>query len=397
MDGQKQPTCTPSTCDCGGDVLQAYRNLLNAGELKPDAAQEEVVQALSRLSQIIAQGVPQQTETTGYAWMDRLRRKLSPQPEPVKIRGLYIWGDVGRGKSFLMDLFHQNLSTCRKRRLHFHEFMREVHERLHMIRRQPKTNARDDRHEPLQSIAEMLASTTRVLCLDELEVHDIGDAMIVGKLFEALLAQGVVVLTTSNRPPKDLYKDGLQREKFVPFIDLIYREMDIVHLAASRDYRLGRLQGAELYLSPLGCEVDLTLDKLFNELAGSNEIRTDSIPVKGRHIPVPRTAGSVAEFDFTDLCAKPLGTIDYMEIAARYQAVILRNVPKMGQDHAAEARRFVTLVDIFYDHRVKLIISAEALPDELYDGGKGGFEFQRTVSRLIEMQAEDYIVTPHVP
>jgi len=380
-----------------GALLKVYRGLLEVGELKPDPAQEEVVSALCALSDKLIKFQPKTPPDEGVlGWVDRLRQRLAPAEDlPPAPRGLYVWGDVGRGKSFLMDLFHQNLALPTKRRLHFHEFMREVHERLHAMRRQPKTNSHN--FDPLQEIAKMLAKDCRVLCLDELEVQDIGDAMIVGKLFQSLFENGVVVITTSNRPPKDLYKDGLQREKFLPFIDLIYDRLDICHLAAAKDYRLGRLQGAKLYLTPLGREAEEALENLFVDLAGSARPHPDEVLVKGRVIPVPKAAGSVAFFDFKDLCAAALGSTDYMEIAARYQAIILANIPKMTEAHAAEARRFVTLVDIFYDHRVKLIVSASAAPEELYDGSKGGFEFQRTVSRLIEMQADDYLHAPHLP
>jgi len=385
----------PLPKDCG--LLGVYRALLASDTLRPDPAQEEIIIALHSLCEKLHAYKTQAEQEQGAGWIQRLRLRLNAEPTAPAPCGIYIWGDVGRGKSFLMDLFFQNLPLRAKRRLHFHEFMREVHERLHTLRRQPKTYARDDMGDPLETIAENIAMDASILCLDELEIHDIGDAMIVGKLFQALIGHGVVVVTTSNRPPKDLYKDGLQREKFLPFIDLIYGRMDIAHLSAERDYRLGRLQGAKLYLTPNGPDADEELERLFADIAGSVAPHADSILVKGRAVPVPKAAGSVAFFQFSDLCAQALGGADYLEIAARYQAVILANIPKMTSDLSAEARRFVTLVDIFYDHRVKLIVSAEVLPEFLYDGDRGGFEFHRTVSRLTEMQAEDYLGIPHLP
>ncbi len=275
-----------------GGVLAFYREMRTLGALKPDSAQEEIIAALHALGERLEAYRPMPVADGFGGWLDRLRfgqRVVSPP------RGLYIWGDVGRGKSMLMDLFHQTLSTHAKCRVHFHVFMREVHERLHMLRRQPHTFAKADMGDPLVEVARLIAHDLWVLCLDELEVQDIGDAMIVGRLFSALTERGVVVVT-SNRPPKDLYKDGLQREKFLPFIDLILSRLDVLHLAATRDYRLGRLREGRLYLAPLGPAAEAGLDRLFRDLAGS-----------------------VAWFGFADLCEAALGATDYMEIAARYQ------------------------------------------------------------------------------
>lgn len=379
-----------------GGLLAAYCAMLADGRLKPDPGQEEIASQLQALSERLADYRPAPVVEGGFGgWFDRLRFGRAAPPKPP--RGIYIWGDVGRGKSMLMDLFHETLPTHAKRRIHFHAFMREVHEQLHAMRRAPHTYAKDDMTDPLAAIARLIAHDLWVLCLDELEVRDIGDAMIVGRLFTALTDLGVVVVTTSNRPPKDLYKDGLQREKFVPFIDLLIERLDVLHLAAERDYRLGRLRGTQLYLSPLGPETDAALEGIFAEIAGSNAPHPDTIRVKGRDVAVPRAAGCVAWFGFDDLCSRALGPTDYMEIAARFHAIVLAGIPRMTAERASSARRFVTLVDVLYDHRVKLIASAEVPPERLYDGPEGGFEFQRTVSRLIEMQAEDYVGSPHLP
>ncbi|WP_337997863.1 cell division protein ZapE [Oleispirillum naphthae] len=378
-----------------GGLLSVYRAMLAAGEIKPDPAQEEIAAALHALGERLAVYRPAPVAEGFGGWLERLR--FGRQGSAIPPRGLYVWGDVGRGKSMLMDLFFAALDTHAKRRVHFHAFMREVHEQLFALRREPHTFAAADMVDPLSEVARLIAHDTWVLCLDELEINDIGDAMIVGRLFDALTARGVVVVTTSNRPPRDLYKDGLQREKFLPFIDLILSRMEVLHLAAERDYRLGRLKGAQLYLTPLTAETAAELDRLFLHLAGSVTPHPDVIPVKGREVPVPRAACCVAWFGFDDLCARPLGPTDYMEIAARYQAVVVAGIPRMTGEMASEARRFVTMVDVFYDHRVKLICSAAAPPAALYDGAKGGFEFHRTVSRLMEMQADDYLGDPHQP
>jgi cell division protein ZapE len=378
-----------------GGVLALYRDRLALGALAPDPVQEKAAAVLDDLARRLRKYRPAPVAEGFGGWLERLRfgRNVAPVAPP---RGLYLWGDVGRGKSMLMDVFHQALATHAKRRVHFHVFMREVHEQLHALRREPHTFAKDDMGDPLFAVARLIAHDLWVLCLDELEVQDIGDAMIVGRLFTALTDLGVVVVTTSNRHPRDLYKDGLQREKFLPFIDLILTRLDVLHLDAVRDYRLGRLKGARLYVTPLGAEADAALKSLFHELAGGAEPHADSLFVKGRTVPVPCSSGNVACFTFADLCEAPLGATDYMEIAARYQTVIVSGIPRMGAEMASAARRFVTLIDVFYDHRVKLVASAAVPPQALYDGEKGGFEFQRTVSRLIEMQAEDYLGAAHL-
>ncbi len=378
-----------------GGVVALYRDRLAQGALAPDPVQENAVAVLDDLAARLRDYRPAPVAEGFGGWLDRLRfgQRSAPAAPP---RGLYVWGEVGRGKSMLMDVFHQALATHAKRRVHFHVFMREVHEQLHALRRQPHTFAKDDMADPLLAVARLVAHDLWVLCLDELEVQDIGDAMIVGRLFAALTDLGVVVVTTSNRHPRDLYKDGLQREKFLPFIDLILSRLDVLHLDAARDYRLGRLKGARLYVTPLGEEADAHLKHLFDELAGGAEPHADELMVKGRRLAVPCSSGNVACFPFADLCEAPLGATDYMEIAARYQTVIVSGIPRMGADRASAARRFVTMIDVFYDHRVKLIASAAVAPEKLYEGEAGGFEFQRTVSRLIEMQAEDYLSAAHL-
>jgi len=305
-------------------------------------------------------------------------------------RGLYVHGAVGRGKSMLMDLLHASVPLDRKRRAHFHELMREVHETLHRWRREGHEGA-----DPLVRLADRMAMDVSLLCLDEMEVRDIADAMIVARLFERLLDNGVVVVTTSNRPPRDLYKDGLQREKFLPFITLLETRLDVLELDAARDYRLGRLEGRPVYHHPLGPDSDAALEEIFRALLDGAPETPDAVEVHGRVIPVPRAGNGAAWFTFDDLCGRPLGVADYLEIATLYDVVLVSGIPVLGPEDRDRARRFVLLIDALYDHRTALICSADAPPQDLYRAGDGAFEFDRTVSRLIEMQASDYLGRAH--
>jgi len=311
----------------------------------------------------------------------------TPQHSP---RGLYIHGAVGRGKSMLMDLLAATAPIDRKRRVHFHELMREVHETLHHWRK----DGREGR-DPLVRLADQYAAEVTLLCLDEMEVRDIADAMIVARLFERLLDAGVVVVTTSNRPPADLYKDGLQREKFLPFIALLETRLDVLELDSPQDYRLGRLQGHEVYHHPLGPDSDAALEETFRALLDGTSEAPDSVVVHGRTIPVPRAGNGVAWFSFDEVCGRALGVTDYLEIATLYDVVMVSGIPALGPEDRDRARRLVLLVDALYDHRTALICSAEVPVTDLYRAGDGRFEFDRTISRLIEMQAQDYLGRPH--
>lgn len=369
--------------------LALYRRKLSSGELKPDSAQELAAEKLESLYHALM-GYEPSTGPTG--WVARFgfsKRHRRDEPEPPQ--GLYIYGEVGRGKSMLMDLFYQTAPVARKKRLHFHEFMRDVHADFH-ARRQSKGGSGD----ALADIAKGVADSTWLLCLDELEIHDIADAMIVGRLFEALIAAGTVIVTTSNRPPQDLYKDGLQREKFLPFIDLICRKLDVLQLASTKDYRMGRVQGSKVYVTPLGPQADAEIEAIFRRLLDGQEPKPDTVTVHGRAIPVPQAGNGTARFSFGDLCDKPLGTHDYLQIATLYDVVVIENIPRLGPENRNQARRFVTLIDALYDHKTLLVCSAAAPPEDLYLEGDGKFEFQRTVSRLMEMQSEDYIRLPHL-
>ncbi|WP_404383544.1 cell division protein ZapE [Caenispirillum salinarum] len=367
--------------------LALYRKKLANGELKPDGAQELAAEKLESLHHAL-NGYEPATGPTGW----RARFGLAKRQEaPTPPQGLYLYGEVGRGKSMLMDLFFQTAPVQRKQRLHFHEFMRDVHADFH-TRRTAKKGGDDI----LADIARGIADRTWLLCLDELEIHDIADAMIVGRLFQTMMAAGTVVVTTSNRPPQDLYKDGLQREKFLPFIDLMCRNLDVLELASVTDYRLGRVRGGNVFVTPLGPEADAEIDRLFDRLLDGKPAKPDTVVVHGREIPVPQAGNGTARFDFRDLCDKPLGTHDYLQIATLYDAVVLENIPRLGPENRNQARRFVTLIDALYDHKTLLVASAAAPPEDLYVEGEGKFEFQRTVSRLMEMQSEDYIGSQHL-
>jgi len=355
-----------------------------SGKLKPDPDQIEIARRLDRLAEELVR-----SETSGPGWGARLFGKKPAQPP----RGVYLWGGVGRGKSMLMDLFFAHAKIERKRRVHFHEFMQECHERIHRWR---QANQVSKTSEPIRPLARQIADEARLLCFDEFQVHDIADAMILGRLFYALFELDVVVVATSNRPPDDLYKGGLQRELFVPFIGLIKQKLDVLPLDGATDYRLARLGRMAVYHTPIGPASRQALAEAFHALTLGAPGQTEQITVKGRVVQVPRAAEGVAWFGFGDLCDQPLGAGDYLAIARRYHTVILEGIPEMGPESRDKAKRFVTLIDALYERKVNLICSAVNRPDLLYPMGDGAFEFQRTVSRLEEMQSAEYQTQPHL-
>jgi len=364
--------------------LFSYRKLVESGRLKPDPAQELLAEKLQSLHR----GLNGYTPSTDQAgWRGRFgltRRRADP------LQGLYIYGSVGGGKSMLMDLFFDAAPIKLKRRTHFHEFLQDVHRRFNKFRKSKFTDLGD----PIPVVAENLASDFWLLCFDELQVYNIVDAMILGRLFEGLFARGVVVVATSNRPPQDLYQNGLQREKFLPFIDLICDRLDVLQMASTNDYRLERMLGMRVYHHPIDSHGRTSLDQYFGELADGREPEIDKIEVKGRVIQIPAVAG-IARKSFFELCGKPLGAADYLAIAERYHTLILDDIPRMGKEMQSQARRFVTLIDALYEAKVNLICTADAVPKELYITGEGAFEFERLVSRLMEMQSADYLALPH--
>jgi len=368
--------------------LQRYRALVDAGELKADPAQELAAEKLSSLARALNGYAPKSGKK---GWLDRFGLRARDETPPPQ--GLYLYGGVGRGKSMLMNLFYETAPLAGKERVHFHAFMRDIHAEIHRRRQMPMYA---DEGDPIPGMADGIADNTTLLCLDEMEVRDIADAMIVGRLFEKLFARGVVVVTTSNRHPDDLYKHGLQRERFVPFIALIKQKLDILALEAAQDYRLGRLAGQTVYHAPLGPSADAALDAAWARLTDDADPQPDVVQMPGRRISVPAAAHQVARFSFSDLCEQPLGPSDYLAIAAQFSTVILKDIPQMTEEKKDAARRFVTLIDALYEHRTALVCSAAVPPEHIYSGREGGFEFARTASRLIEMQAADYIKQRHI-
>ncbi len=356
--------------------LEAYQKKLAAGELAPDVYQQAAVKRLDALYHLL----------TDYQLHTRfdLKKVLSlisnKQHTP---RGLYIFGDVGRGKSMLMQLFYDALQTPRKRRVHFHEFMLEVHQTLHKLR-QSKGEKQQD---PLKIIARMIAKKTHVLCFDEFHVTNITDAMILKNLFTALFAEGVVMVATSNWRPEDLYKDGLQRESFVPFITLLKEQVEVFELGSAKDYRLQQ-QGSdeETYFYPDDERAAIALQAAFKRLTGGKVARKAQLDIKGRILELPKAVGVIAWIPFKNVCDQPLGAGDYLALIEKYKTLFLTGIPQFTNDNQNAAKRFMTLVDVLYDNRIPLYCTAAASPEQLYRMGHLAFEFQRTVSRLVEMR-----------
>jgi cell division protein ZapE len=362
----------------------AYDALVRSGELKADADQAAAAAKLGALETAL------ETERPALGWFSRLLGRGDEQAS----RGIYLWGAVGRGKSMLMDLFFGGVAVEPKRRVHFHEFMLEAHRRIHEWRQRAP-------EDPIPNVAREVAAEARLLAFDELQVTSVADAMILSRLFAALLEAGVIVVATSNRPPKDLYKDGLNRELFLPFIRLIEARLDVLGLNGPTDYRLDRLAGMPTYYTPNGAEATAALSEAFFRLTDyppedRAHVPTEDLPIAGgRTLHVPKALKGVAVFSFKRLCGEPRGAADYIAIAQHYHTVIIVGVPVMSPDKRNEAARFVTLVDALYEYRVKLLMAADAPPQELYPSGHGAFEFERTVSRLMEMQSAEYLAEGH--
>ena len=363
-----------------GPVCAAYRQLVSAGELRPDEAQARAADALDRLAA---------TLRGNGGLLGKFFQRNGDGPA-----GVYLWGGVGRGKSMLMDLGFEAIDVAPKRRVHFHAFMLETHMRLREARR-------SEEGDPLDAVADAIAEEARLLAFDEMVVNNPPDAMILSRLFEKLLERGVKVIATSNRPPIDLYKDGLNRELFLPFIAHLEQRFEVVAVDGPTDYRLDRLEGVQTWHVPNGPAATAALSDAFFKLTDypvedRAKVPSEELPVGGgRTMHVPKSLKGVAVFSFKRLCGEARGAADYLAIAQRFHTVIVVGIPVMGREMRNEAARFVTLIDLLYDHRVKLLAAADAEPPGLYPEGDGNFEFQRTISRLEEMRSADYLAEGH--
>lgn len=351
--------------------LAAYRARVAAGDIAADPNQAEAVSRFDALAEALATWKPE-------GWFK------SPPP-----RGLYIYGPVGRGKSMLLDIFFEHAPVKKKRRVHFHEFMLARHAFLRQAR---AVGAGQD--QLIAQAAKQVADEARLLCFDELQVTDIADAMILGRLFERLFEEGVVIVATSNRPPDDLYKNGLNRQLFTPFIAILKQKLDVFELTGPHDYRLRQLMAAPVWYAPRGPAAEEAMDNAWKRLTGGALPQAVTLDVSGRALRIEREAAGVARFGFEELCARPLGAADYLEIAERFHTVLLEDIPKLSPSKREEAARFRTLIDALYEAKVKLVASAEAEPQKLYPEGDQSFEFERTASRLIEMRSEGYLALP---
>ena len=371
--------------------IDAYKDLIGKGKIRPDPVQLNAVGRLQNLADLLAEYSLQMGKT---GWRVRLSlggsKKLAPN-------GLYLWGGVGCGKTMLMDLFFSNCSVDKeqKKHVHFHAFMQEVHKRLHTFREAQKAGKVPKSRDPITALSKVIVDRAWLLCFDEFHITDIADAMILGRLFEALFERGVVIVATSNRHPMDLYKDGLQRERFLSFIEIFKEKMETFELDNGIDYRLEKLRSMNVYLTPTGTKASKKLERAFDELAVGMPIRPRLLSVNGRKIKIAKTAEGIAYTSFSDLCSLPLGPSDYLAIARCFHTLVLASIPRMGPSMRNQAKRFVTLIDALYEAKVNLICSAEAGPDELYIEGDGAFEFERTSSRLIEMQSLEYMSLSH--
>jgi cell division protein ZapE len=369
-------------------LTDRYQTLIQSGRFERDPAQEAVIESLDALAARL-EGYRPAKKAGALGWLFAARPS-----EPIC--GLYIWGSVGRGKTMLMDMFFDTAQVQRKRRVHFHSFMADVHARIHAWREERKAG-RVNGEDPIAPVAEALASEAWLLCFDEFTVTDIADAMLLGRLFAALFAHGVVVVATSNVDPDNLYKDGLNRALFLPFLDLLRQHMEVVRLEARTDFRLEKLRDSSVYCVPADDRARAALQQAFESLTGRPHGSPTTLRVLGHPIAVPEAAANVARFSFTDLCEKPLGATDFLAVARAFHTIVLDNIPVIQANQRNEAKRFINLIDALYDRHVKLIASAAAEPQDLYlgQGNREAFEFERTASRLIEMRSPEYLAMPH--
>jgi cell division protein ZapE len=370
-------------------VRELYEGLVGLKKIERDPAQQALLSRLEVVEQRVAtHRSARRARPSGWLFGSR------DQTEPVK--GLYVFGDVGRGKTMMMDLFFEASPVIRKRRAHFHEFMADIHERARVYRQKLKDGAIEG-EDAIRLTANEIAEESWLLCFDEFHVTDIADAMILGRLFSRLFELGVIVVATSNVAPSELYKDGLNRSLFVPFIVMIEKHMEVLQLKSRTDFRLEKLAGQKVWYVPADDDAAEALDKAWRRLVGSSSGMPQELSIKGRRLRVPRAAMGVARFFFHDLCEQPLAAADYLRIAREFHTIIVDRIPAMGFDDRNAAKRFIILIDTLYDNSVKLIASAAAEPDALYQASNGyeASEFKRTASRLIEMRSQAYLALPH--
>ncbi len=367
-------------------VVEQLNALTASGELKADAAQLGVAAHLDRILSDLKLRKPAKKKSA-LGWM--FARKAASSPS---VKGLYVHGSVGRGKTMLMDMFFQMAPIEKKRRCHFHEFMADVHNRVHAHRQKLKSGE-TKQADPIPPVAAQLLAEAELLCFDEFTVTDIADAMILARLFTELFVNGCTLVTTSNVVPDNLYKDGLNRGLFLPFIDLLQQNVEVVSLDSPIDYRMEKVKSLPVYVTPLDGAADQAMDMAWHHLTAGQAVAPVEIEMKGRSVLVPRAAGRVARFTFRDLCEKPLGASDFLAIADRFDTVFIDHIPMLSADRRNETKRFIILIDTLYDHTVRLFASAAAMPEDLLGTRKGteGFEFDRTASRLFEMRSADYL------
>ena len=388
------PVPPPPAAGSAPGPLPAYRARVASGALVADPAQALAAETLQDLWRRVRgyDPRPEAPEAEGGGFFSRFFRRKSAEGAPEGApNGLYLVGGVGRGKSMLMDLFFACADVPRKRRIHFHQFMQECHRRIHAWKK-----AHPGEPDPIPPLADAVAAEAALLCFDEFQVHDIADAMILGRLFEALFARGVVVVATSNTLPDDLFKGRPGRDAFLPFIALIKQRLDVLVLDAARDYRRERILGLPTWHTPLGGRAERALDAAFKELTGEAQGKPCRLAVLGRSLELPQAARGVARADFEALCGRNLGPADYLALATHIHTLLLDGVPRLGPENADKARRFITLVDALYEHRCKLVASAAAPPDQIYERGENAAMFEQTASRLMEMQSQGYLSLPHL-
>ncbi|CAH0204062.1 cell division protein ZapE [Roseomonas sp. CECT 9278] len=399
-DASAGPTAGPSHTRHPDGPLPALRARIAAGTITADPAQVMAAEKLQDLWRRTRGYDPRAEPPDTGGFLSRFFRRKATEEAPAGApMGLYLVGEVGRGKSMLMDLFFEAAEVPRKKRLHFHQFMQQAHRRIHAWKMRDAdapapTDIHD--HDPIPPLADSIVAEAALLCFDEFQVHDIADAMILGRLFEALFARGVVVVATSNTAPDDLFRGKPGRDAFLPFIALIKKRIEVLVIESARDYRRERIRGLPTWHVPADGRAERALDAAFAELIGDTAPAATTLTLLGRRVEVPQAARGVARFGFDEICGRPLGPADYLAVATHFHAIVLDGIPRLGPENFDKARRFITLVDTLYEHRVKLVASAEDVPDRLYERGENAAMFERTASRLVEMQSQDYLALPHL-